>query len=50
MVRFSQRAFLDDLKRYCSLLTTLNTARLEAEMGTYIRDVRTLVTAIYHLQ
>jgi len=25
-------------------------ARLEAEMETYIRDVRTLVTTIYHLQ
>jgi putative nucleotidyltransferase with HDIG domain len=41
---------LDDLKRYCSLFATLNTARLEAEMETYIRDVRTLVTTIYHLQ
>jgi hypothetical protein len=40
---------LDDLKQYCLLLASLNTARLEAEMETYIRDVRALVTTIYHL-
>ena len=41
---------IDDLKAYCPLLATLNTARLEAEMETYIRDVRTLVTTIYRMQ
>ncbi len=41
---------LDDLKQYCSLLACLNTTRLEAEMETYIRDVRRLVTTIYRLQ
>jgi len=40
---------LDDVKQYCPLLATLNPDRLWAEMETYIKDVRALVTTIYHL-
>jgi len=32
------------------LRASFKRSRLEAEMETYIRDVRTLVTTIYHLQ
>jgi putative nucleotidyltransferase with HDIG domain len=40
---------LDDVKQYCPLLASLNPDRLWAEMETYIKDVRNLVTTIYHL-
>ncbi|HLH09706.1 MAG TPA: HDOD domain-containing protein [Terriglobales bacterium] len=40
---------LEQLQEYYPLLKTVNTARLFAEVDTYINDVRKLVTALYHL-